>query len=73
MNFNEYAKIYDWEFELICTRQKHDVRIWKKLAKRYGGPILDICCGTGRITQELAEMGFEITALDFEKMKTLYH
>jgi trans-aconitate methyltransferase len=64
MNINNYAKIYDWEFKLICTRQKHDVKLWTKLAAQYGGPILDICCGSGRITHELAEMGFEITALD---------
>lgn len=64
MSRNDYAKFYDWEFELICTKQKHDVKIWKKLAAKYDGPILDICCGSGRITQELAKMGFEITALD---------
>ncbi|MDO9577948.1 MAG: class I SAM-dependent methyltransferase [Candidatus Cloacimonadales bacterium] len=64
MKRKNYAGFYDWEFELICTRQRHDVKLWKKLATKYGGPILDICCGTGRITQELAKMGFEITALD---------
>ncbi len=67
MNLNEYAKIYDWEFELICTRQKHDVKLWKKLAQQYGDPILDVCCGSGRVTQALAKMGFVITALDNSK------
>jgi ubiquinone/menaquinone biosynthesis C-methylase UbiE len=64
MNQNQYAKYYDWEFELICTRQKHDVKLWKSLAERYGSPILDVCCGSGRITQELAKSGYEVTALD---------
>lgn len=64
MIWNKYAQFYDWEFEFICTNQKHDVKIWKKLAANYGRPILDICCGSGRITQELSSMGFEISALD---------
>ena len=64
MNLNEYAKIFNWEFELICNRQMHDVKLWKKLAQQYGGPILDVCCGSGRITQVLLEMGFRVTALD---------
>jgi trans-aconitate methyltransferase len=67
MTWNEFAKFYDWEFEMICTNQRHDVKIWKKLAAKYGGPILDVCCGSGRITQELAKMGFEITALDYSQ------
>lgn len=65
MKYNtDYSLFYDWEFDLICTRQKEDIKLWKNLAARYGDPILEVCCGSGRITRELAEMGFEITALD---------
>ena len=59
-----YARYYDWEFDLICTRQKQDVKLWQKLAANFSDPILEICCGSGRITQKLAEAGFDITALD---------
>ncbi len=59
-----YSRFYDWEFKLICTRQKDDVKLWKKLAASYGDPILEICCGSGRITQELVKMGYKVTALD---------
>ncbi|MCF7794445.1 MAG: class I SAM-dependent methyltransferase [Candidatus Cloacimonetes bacterium] len=60
----QYSDIYDWEFEMICTRQKHDIKLWKNLAAIYGGQILEICCGSGRITQELAAVEFQIIALD---------
>jgi len=67
MTWNDFAKFYDWEFEMICTNQRHDIKIWKKLAAKYGGPILDVCCGSGRITQEMAQMGFDVTALDYSQ------
>lgn len=67
MNWNNYAKLYDWEFDLVCSDQKEDIRIWKKLAAGFGGPILELCCGSGRITKVLAEEGYKITALDNSK------
>ncbi len=65
MNWNDHAKYYDWEFDLICTNQRNDVRIWKELAKEFGSPILEICCGSGRITEELISSLFII-------LETLY-
>ena len=64
MNWNNHAKYYDWEFELICTNQREDIRIWKALSKEFGDPILELCCGSGRITQELAKDGHNIFAID---------
>ena len=64
MNWNGHAKYYDWEFELICTKQREDVHIWKALAKEFGDPILELCCGSGRITQELVKYGHNIYAID---------
>ncbi|MEA2095092.1 MAG: class I SAM-dependent methyltransferase [Candidatus Cloacimonadota bacterium] len=64
MNWDAHARYYDWEFELICTKQKEDIRIWKTLAKEFGGLILELCCGTGRITQELLKDGHHIFAID---------
>lgn len=40
------------------------MKLWQKLAAEFGDPILDICCGSGRITQELAKAGFFVAALD---------
>lgn len=64
MNWSAHAKYYDWEFDLICTKQREDVRIWKALAKEYGSPILELCCGSGRITEELIKDDHIISAID---------
>ena len=64
MNWDEHTKYYDWEFDLICTKQRNDIRIWKALASEFGYPILELCCGSGRVTQELIKEGHNITAID---------
>ena len=33
-------------------------------AKVFGGPVLDLACGTGRLAFLLAHEGFQITAID---------
>ncbi len=65
MNWNVHARYYDWEFEIICTNQRNDIRIWKALAIEFGGPILELCCGSGRITQELINDSHNIFAIDY--------
>lgn len=37
---------------------------YESLAARVGGPILELACGTGRVTIPLAERGYAITGLD---------
>jgi ubiquinone/menaquinone biosynthesis C-methylase UbiE len=64
MDWNGYARYYDWEFDLICTEQRKDVNLWLNLAERFGDPILELCCGSGRITIPLLRKGFTITAVD---------
>ncbi len=64
MNWDAHARYYDWEFDLICTKQRQDIRIWKALAKEFGENILELCCGSGRITQELIKDDHNIVAID---------
>jgi len=72
MNWDNFAEFYDWEFDLFCSEQQKDVKMWLELAKEIGGPILELACGSGRITIPLAESGFNVTALDnSEKMLNL--
>ena len=44
-----------------CTE---DVGFWVGQARRYGGPILELACGTGRIAIPLAREEFEVTGID---------
>ena len=38
--------------------------VWKEQAETYGGPLLELGCGTGRITLALAEQGLDVTGID---------
>ena len=62
--WDKIADYYEWEFDLICSRQKEDVKFWLKQTKKYGDPVLELACGAGRITIPIAEEGYDITALD---------
>ena len=42
----------------------HDVARYLEIARAVGGPVLELCCGTGRIALPLARAGFEVTAVD---------
>jgi SAM-dependent methyltransferase len=44
-----------------------DIPFYVKQAERYGDPLLEIACGTGRITIPIAEKGLRITGLDVSK------
>lgn len=44
-----------------------DLPFWQYCAEKYGDPILDLCCGNGRITILLAELGYEIVGVDINR------
>lgn len=46
------------------VKLKGDVPFWKRRAEQAGGPILELACGTGRISIPLAQSGFDVTGLD---------
>jgi SAM-dependent methyltransferase len=41
-----------------------DLPFWSRLAAQQGGPILELACGTGRVTIALAQQGLRVTGLD---------
>ncbi len=43
---------------------RDDLPYYRDLAVRHGGPILELGCGTGRVTLELARAGAEVVAVD---------
>jgi SAM-dependent methyltransferase len=52
--------------DLECGTYRADLPFWRKLAERYGDPILDVGAGTGRVTLDLARAGHRVTALDLD-------
>jgi SAM-dependent methyltransferase len=50
--------------DLECGSYLEDINLWRSLAGRCGSPILDVGAGTGRVTLDLAGLGYEVTALD---------
>ena len=41
-----------------------DLDFWIGKARKYGGPVLDLACGTGRIPLHLARAGYRVTGID---------
>jgi SAM-dependent methyltransferase len=50
--------------DLECGSYAADLPLWRSLAEREGGPILEIGAGTGRVAVDLARRGHRVTALD---------
>lgn len=50
--------------DVECAAYDLDLPLWRELAERAGGPVLDIGAGTGRVAIDLARRGFELTAID---------
>lgn len=44
---------------------KYDLEKYAELAKKAGGDVLELCCGTGRVALALLSTGFNVTAVDF--------
>ena len=51
-------------YDLAYSNFTEDVDFWVGQARRHGGPILELACGTGRIAMPLAREGFEVTGID---------
>lgn len=55
-------EIYD-----VINSFDYDVPFWLEQAKNAKGPVLELCCGTGRITVPLAKSGIPIVGADFSQ------
>ncbi|MCF7918804.1 MAG: class I SAM-dependent methyltransferase [Candidatus Cloacimonetes bacterium] len=64
MDWDKFALIYDWEFDLICDYQKQDINFWERFAQKYGNNLLELGAGSGRVTLPLVKKGYNIYALD---------
>jgi len=58
--FDRFARLYDWEHDQYLA----DVDVHVGFARRFGGPVLELACGTGRLLEPLAKAGFLCTGVD---------
>ena len=49
-----------------CGSYAADLSLWEELADEASGPVLDLGCGTGRVTLHLARRGHRVHGLDLE-------
>jgi len=68
MSFPDFNINYDAEYyDLVCQYvgpAEQDVLFIRGLCAEYGGPVLEVCVGTGRVAIPLASDGFKVTGVD---------
>jgi SAM-dependent methyltransferase len=52
---------------MVPAAHAPDVAFWIDQARRYGDPVLELACGTGRISVPMAQAGFEVTGIDLSE------
>ena len=60
--WDEYAPFYDWENARTVGRA--DVPFWRRLTSGSRGRVLELGCGTGRISVPLARAGVSMVGID---------
>lgn len=66
---NEYPLYYKESvdiYEQLCVFN-NDINNFLQQALLFGGPILELCCGSGRLTLPLLKLGFKVTAVDLSE------
>ena len=60
--WDDYAPFYDWENAQTLARR--DVPFWRRLAAAQDGRVLELGCGTGRLTVPVARAGAQLVGID---------
>ncbi|MBA3262812.1 MAG: class I SAM-dependent methyltransferase [Thermoleophilaceae bacterium] len=53
--------------DVECGSYAADLPLWRELAKRAGGPVLELGAGTGRVALDLAAHGHGVTAVERDR------
>lgn len=59
--------VYNPQIYDKVNQHEEDIKFYYNIAKKLKGKVLELCCGTGRITIPLKEKGIDITGVDFTK------
>jgi SAM-dependent methyltransferase len=59
-NYDLFAPLYDLEHADLAD----DIEMYLNLAARCDGPVLELGCGSGRVSVALAQAGFDVTGID---------
>ena len=59
--------IYDPQIYDKVNQFENDIKFYYDIASNVKGKVLELCCGTGRITIPLKEKGIDILGIDFTK------
>lgn len=60
MDYDPLAEFYALQY----ARYTDDLEFYARLARDYGGPVLELGAGTGRVTRAVARLGVEVVALE---------
>lgn len=60
----EYIDGRHYDSKVESRKRYNDIPFYINKANEYGDPILELACGTGRVTIPIAKEGFSITGLD---------
>ncbi len=63
LDLYEDAEFYDTEF----ASRDLEIPFYRKYARQAAGPVLEIACGTGRLTLPIARDGINVTGLDVSR------
>ena len=62
-NLEEFTDPANYDLEQAPLSQER-IAFWRRMAAQFGGPVLDLCCGTGLVAIPVASMGLSVTGVD---------
>ena len=57
-------ELFGWDYPHTSPLGEGETTWYLRFARRTGGPVLDVPCGTGRLLCRVAEAGFDVTGID---------
>ena len=51
-------------YDIQNAKNREDIDFYRTIVKKYGGPVLELACGTGVLSIPIAKDGYDVTGLD---------